>query len=121
MRLPLRFPTGKSLPLLFQSPKRVANNAGKVVPEPFLAKSSSASAFISNGERLNSINGGPPGADHYADSDYVVRDLLAIRARVVGLDLKKIAEFTRPANVADIDIAHRLREARTGAPVTPAA
>jgi hypothetical protein len=102
----------QSLPLLFQSPKRVANNAGKVVPEPFSTKSSSASAFINNGERLNSIDGGPPGADHYADSDYVACNLLAVRPRVRRFDLKQIADVAGLADVAEFDIAHWLREIR---------
>jgi hypothetical protein len=29
--------------------------------------------------------------------------------------VKQIAEFARPADVADVDIAHRLRETRSGA------
>src|SRR3954468_20283549 len=39
-------------------------------------------------------------------------DLLANTGRLVRLDLKQIAEFARPADVAEFDIAHRLRETR---------
>jgi hypothetical protein len=44
--------------------------------------------------------------------DRIARELHTIDARAVRLDLKQIAEFARSADVAEFDIAHRLREIR---------
>jgi hypothetical protein len=39
--------------------------------------------------------------------DWIARELHALDARVARLDLKQVAEFAGPADVAQTDIAHR--------------